>query len=120
MAKRGQDASSTVTDNIRESVERATERAKKVGGRIAQAVGETPELVSLQRNDRALRSEMSECYEKIGKRVMLLYKRSKSETPFERYKTIHGELLKLEGLESEFRENKQKLSTVKRRIKKGR
>lgn len=120
MPRRSQQSSSSVTDNIRKSVDGATKRAQEVGGRIAQAVGETPELVSLQRNDRALRSEMSETYEKIGKRVMLLYKKSRNETPFERYKMIRDELLKLEGLENEYRENKAQLSTVKRRIKKGR
>jgi hypothetical protein len=110
----------TVTDNIRKSVEDTAKRAQRVGSRIAQAMAETPELISLQRNDRALRAEMSESYEKIGKRVMLLFKKSRSETPFERYKTIRGELLKLEGLESEYRENRSKLAEVKRQIKRGR
>jgi hypothetical protein len=114
------DSSSNVTDNIRKGVEEATKRAQEVSGRIAQAMSETPEYISLQRNDRALRSEMEEIYQKIGKRVMLLYKRSQRETPFERYKTIRSELLKLEGLESEYRDNKAKLANVKRRIKKGR
>jgi hypothetical protein len=119
MASRDRQSGST-HDHLRRSVEETAKRAQRVGGRIAQAVGETPELISLQRNDRALRSEMQETYEKIGKRVMLLYKRSKSETPFERYKTIRSELLKLEGLESEYRDNRAKLATVKRRIKRGR
>lgn len=105
--------SSNVSENIRK-------KARKVGGRIARAMEETPEFISLQRNDRALRSEMSEIYEKIGKRVMLLYKKSRGESPFERYKGIRSELLKLEGLEEEYRDNKAKLAEVKRKIRKGR
>lgn len=104
---------SNVTENIRKSVEKATRR-------VAQAVADTPEYISLQRNDRALRSEMSESYEKIGKRVMLLYKKTRGETPFERYKSIREELLKLEGLENEYRENRSHLAEAKRKIKKGR
>jgi hypothetical protein len=121
MEKRTQSPQSPrVSDGIRKGVERATKQAQKMGGRLAQAVGETPELISLQRNDRALRAEMSESYEKIGKRVMVLYKKSKQESPFERYKAIRTQLLKLEGLESEYRDNKAKLADVKRRIKRGR
>lgn len=102
-----------VTDNIRKSVESATRR-------VAQAVADTPEFISLQRNDRALRSEIGESYEKIGKRVMLLYKKARAESPFERYKTIREELLKLEGLEHEYRENRSRLAEAKRKIRRGR
>lgn len=111
----------TVSDHIRESVEYTSDKAKEVGSRIARAVSETPEYISLQRNDRALRGEMSETLEKIGKRVQLLYKRSKDgATPFERYSSIRKELERMDRLETEYRDNKAKLADVKRQIRKGR
>jgi len=113
-------AQSRMSKQIRKGIERATKEARKVGGRMSQAVSDTPEFISLQRNDRALEHEMTESYEKIGKRVVILHKRSKGESPFARYTAILDELEKLERLELEYRENKAQLAEVKRLIKKGR
>ena len=111
---------SRMSKQIRKGLERAARQARRVGGRMSQAMSDTPEFISLQRNDRALQHEMNEIYEKIGKRVVLLHKRAKGESPFSRYTAILGELDRLEGLEREFRENKAQLAEVKRLIKKGR
>lgn len=107
-----------VTDHIRDSVERAVDKTRKVGGKLANALSETPEYVSLQRNGRALKSELEESYIRIGKRARLLDKRAKGEGPFGRYKTIQRELERIDLLESEYRENKQQLASLKRRVKK--
>jgi len=110
----------STSDYIRKNIERAARRARKVGGRVAQAVAETPEFISLQRNDRALRSEMSECFERIGKRALLLHKRSKGKALFNRYSAVQKDLEKLERLEEEYRDNKSRLAELKRQLRKGR
>ena len=111
---------SKMSKQIRKGLERAARQARRVGGRVSQAMSDTPEFVSLQRNDRALEHEMNEIYEKIGKRVLILHKRSKGESPFAKYAPILSEIERLERLEREYRENKAQLAEVKRLIKKGR
>jgi hypothetical protein len=111
---------SRMSKQIRKGLERAARQARRVGGRVSQAMADTPEFISLQRNDRALQHEMNEVYEKIGKRVVVLHKRSKGESPFSRYTAILGEIERLETLEREYRVNKAQLAEVRRLIKKGR
>ncbi|MDH3216434.1 MAG: hypothetical protein OEN01_09110 [Candidatus Krumholzibacteria bacterium] len=109
-----------LSKQIRKGIEKAARQARKVSGRVAHAVAETPEFISLRRNDHALRSEMDDCYRTIGKRVQLLHKRSRGENPFNRFKAIMGALERLEYLEDEYRDNRARLTEVKRQMRRGR
>lgn len=105
-----------VSNRIRKELEKAARGARKVGGRVANFVAETPEFVALKRNDRALRSEMDEHMRKIGRRAVTLSKRAK-QNPFRRFPTITRELEALARLEEEYRANRIRLNEVKREMK---
>lgn len=102
---------------FKRGIESATRKAKEVGGKIAHVVSEVPELVSLQRNDRALRSEMDDELKKIGKGILNLHKRSRGRSPFLKYKTVMKHLENLDGLEKEYRSNKIRLNTLREELR---
>jgi hypothetical protein len=56
----------------------------------------------------------------IGKRAMILHKRTRGESPFSRFPAILRELENLAGLEQEFRDNRVKLSQLRERMKRAR
>jgi hypothetical protein len=91
----------------------AIKQTIKGARRIAHAASEVPELIQLQRSDRALRSEMDDHLRSIGKRVFFLHKRARGESPFARYPVIMEELDVLRGVTEEYRTNRVRLKQVR-------
>lgn len=106
----------TASKRIRKELEKAAKGARKIGGRVANIMAETPEFVALVRNDRALRSEMDEHMRRIGRRALILHKRTK-KNPFDNFPVITRELETLTRLETEYRLNRVRLNEVKREMK---
>jgi hypothetical protein len=96
-----------------EAAKKTLKEARRVGRRVITAVADVPELVQLQRNDRALRSEMDDHLRSIGKRVLILHKRSRRESPFARFRAIMEELKALERVEEEYRSTRVRLKQVR-------
>jgi hypothetical protein len=104
---------------LRSAMDRAVAGAKRVGGRVAHAVAETPEYVATQRTDRALRSEIDDHLRSIGRRALILHKRSRGEPPFARFREITRELETVSKLEEEYRENRARLNDLRREMRRG-
>jgi hypothetical protein len=105
------------SETIQRTIEKAAKKTQKVGGKIAQAVSETPEYIALKRNERAIKSEIDDHLLAIGKRVMSLHKRAGDRVAFARYKTITDHLESLDQLHSEYRTNRIRLNEVRDQIK---
>lgn len=99
------------------SAKSAIDEVRRVGGRVAHVLAETPEFVQVTRNDRALRSEMDEHYRAIGKRVLMLHKRARAESPFARYRLIMKELEALTRVEEEYRSNRARMNELRQDIR---
>jgi hypothetical protein len=102
---------------VRKTVNKAVGKVRKAGGRLAHTVAEAPELVSLHRNDRAIRSEMDDHLRAIGKRAFALHKRARGDSPFSRFETIMRELDTLVRLDEEFRSNRVRLKQLQEEIR---
>jgi hypothetical protein len=104
-------------EKIQKKIGKAINRSQKVGGRIANAVSETPEYIMLKRNERAIKSEIDDHLVAIGKRVMALHKRAGDNIVFARYKTIKNHLEDLDQLHKEYRSNRVRLNEVSNSMK---
>lgn len=108
---------------VKKAAKKTGKKAKEIGGKLANAVAEAPAFLSLQRNDRAIRSEIDDELLAIGKRVRMLHKRNKAASkstslhPFARYKSILERLERLDRLESEYQENRVRLNEVRADIR---
>ena len=91
------------------AVRTAARRIRGVGGRVATTVADTPELIVLQRDERALRTEIDAGMRNLGKRVLSLHKRSPGRSPFNRFRTITKEIEILADLEERLRSNRTRL-----------
>jgi hypothetical protein len=105
------------TDSLQKTIKKATKKAKKISGKIVDAVAETPELISLRRNEHAIRSEIDDQMLAIGKRVLSLHKRARKSSPFERYSTLMTHLDTLARLEKEYSSNRVQLNQLRERIR---
>jgi L-lactate utilization protein LutB len=105
------------SETIQETLGKAVKKAQKVGGKLAQAVSETPEFIALKRNERAIKAEIDEHLQAIGKRVMALHKRAGDKVMFARYKAITEHLDSLDQLHKEFRTNRIRLNELREEIK---
>jgi hypothetical protein len=96
---------------------KTVKKARKFGGKVANAVAETPEYVALSRNERAIKSEIDEHLRAIGRRVLALHKRAGDSVELARYKTIRNHLEDLDQLHKEYRSNRVRLNEVREQIK---
>jgi hypothetical protein len=102
---------------VQKTLEKTAKKARKLTGKIANAVSETPEYIALKRNERAIKSEIDEHLLAIGKRVMALHKRAGDNIVFTRYRAIKNHLDGLDQLHEEYRSNRVQLIELRKSIK---
>ena len=108
---------SQIKEDAKKAARKVIKRAGKTGSQALHVLEETPELIQLQRTDRALRSEMDDHKRTIGNRVHSLHRRARGESPFVGFKTIMKELEALARVEEEYRLNRVHLNQLKERVR---
>jgi len=101
---------------IRHAMDKAVTTARRVGKRVATKVVDTSEMIGLQRTDRALRGEIEDLEQTVGRRVYSLHRRAVmrgAESPFIRFKTILSDLDELRKLEHERQINREQMATLR-------
>jgi len=102
---------------VQKTMDEVSKRAQKMGSRIVQVAQETPQYISLRRQEHGIRAELDDELKAIGKRVRSLHRSAKKNSPFERYSAIMQHLETIERLEKEFSQVRVKLNTVKEEMR---
>jgi hypothetical protein len=101
---------------LRHAVDKAMTTARKVGKKVATKVVDTSEMIGLQRTDRALRGEIEDLEQRVGRRVYTLHRRAVmrgAESPFIQFKAIVSDLDDLRTLEHERQVNREQMATLR-------
>jgi hypothetical protein len=107
--------------DAKKAVEEMRKQAREAGTRIVRTLAETPELVRLERNERALKNEMDHHLRAIGLQVLRIHKRAKQKargkSPFADLGPTHEELKTTEKLGEDLQKNREKMARVREKIR---
>jgi hypothetical protein len=107
--------------DAKKAVDEMRKQAHKAGSRIVRTLTETPELVKLERNERAFKNELDHHLREIGLHALRIQKRARrkatAHNPFEDLGPINDELRIVEELQEELRKNREKMAKVREKIR---